>query len=170
MKVSKYNNEEFRDYLSIIKFILNNSIKINLGINLDLIISSSLLHSLKEVSKYIDNKVIKHIATVLPTPSTILNAPPMYQEMGDRIPRRIHRKLEKTNEGKHREIDITLRYMDAMGIDYNVLFPSPMLNLGLHPLAEIEVEMSRAYNRWLVENILAEEYRRKCITYNKETC
>ena len=51
-----------------------------------------------EIAKYIDNKVIKHIATVLPTPSTILNAPPMYQEMGDRIPRRIHRKLEKTSE------------------------------------------------------------------------
>ena len=118
-----------------------------------------------EIAKYIDNKVIKHIATVLPTPSTILNAPPMYQEMGDRIPRRIHRKLEKTNEGKHREIDITLRYMDAMGIDYNVLFPSPMLNLGLHPLAEIEVEMSRAYNRWLVENILAEEPRIMSLLY-----
>ncbi|NQV80122.1 MAG: hypothetical protein HQ495_06180, partial [Alphaproteobacteria bacterium] len=35
-----------------------------------------------EIAEYIDNRVIHHIATVLPTPSTVLNAPPMYQEMG----------------------------------------------------------------------------------------
>ncbi len=118
-----------------------------------------------EIAEYIDNRVIHHIATVLPTPSTVLNAPPMYQEMGDRIPRRIHRKLEKTSGLRHREIDVTLRYMDAMGIDYNILFPSPMLNLGQLPLAEIEVSMSRAYNRWLVERVLAEEPRIKSLLY-----
>jgi len=118
-----------------------------------------------EIADYIDNRVIHHIATVLPTPSTVLNAPPMYQEMGDRIPRRIHRKLETTPGPRHREIDVTLRYMDAMGIDYNILFPSPMLNLGQLPLAEIEVAMSRAYNRWLVERVLAEEPRIKSLLY-----
>ena len=118
-----------------------------------------------EIADYIDNRVIHHIATVLPTPSTILNAPPMYQEMGDRIPPRIHRKLEETSGRRHREIDVTLRYMDAMGIDYNVLFPSPMLNLGQLPLAEIEVAMSWAYNRWLVERVLGEEPRMMGLLY-----
>ena len=49
--------------------------------------------------------------------------------------------------------------MDAMGVDYACLFPTPMLFLGLHPQVEIEVAMCRAYNRWLCERILAVEPR-----------
>jgi predicted TIM-barrel fold metal-dependent hydrolase len=41
-----------------------------------------------------------------------------------------------------------------MGIDYGVLFPTPMLVLGLHPQKEIEVEYARGYNRWLTREIL----------------
>jgi predicted TIM-barrel fold metal-dependent hydrolase len=44
--------------------------------------------------------------------------------------------------------------MLAMGIDYAVLFPTPMLVLGRHPQLEIEVEYSRGYNRWLIKEIL----------------
>jgi uncharacterized protein len=44
--------------------------------------------------------------------------------------------------------------MLAMGIDYSVLFPTPMLVLGRHPQLEIEVEYSRGYNRWLTKEIL----------------
>ncbi|MEA2978984.1 MAG: uncharacterized protein QOF91_2827 [Alphaproteobacteria bacterium] len=118
-----------------------------------------------EIAKYIDNRVIRHLASVSPNPSTILSAPPTTQDMGDRIGRRIHRKLEHTPEGRHREISLTLRYMDAIGIDYTILFPSPMLLLGQHPLVDIEVAMARAYNRWLVENVLAVEPRIKSMLY-----
>ena len=118
-----------------------------------------------EIAQYIDNRVIKHIASVLPAPNTILNAPPMFQEMGDRIPRRIHRKLEATPKDTHRDISLTLRYMDAMGIDYNILFPSPMLMLGQHPLPDIEVAMARAYNRWLCDHVLAVEPRIMSLLY-----
>jgi predicted TIM-barrel fold metal-dependent hydrolase len=55
--------------------------------------------------------------------------------------------------------------MDAMGIDYNVLFPSPLLMLGQHPLAEIEVAIARAYNRWLVEKVLVAEKRIMSLLY-----
>jgi len=55
--------------------------------------------------------------------------------------------------------------MDAMGVDYAMLFPSPMLLLGLHPVPEYEVAMSRAYNRWLTEKILANENRLKTMLY-----
>ena len=50
---------------------------------------------------------------------------------------------------------LTKRWMDAMGVDYACLFPTPMLYLGLHPQVEIEVALARAYNRWLCEHILA---------------
>src|SRR5436189_218695 len=49
--------------------------------------------------------------------------------------------------------------MEAMGVDYSCMFPTPMLFLGLHPQTEIEVNLCRAYNRWLCERVLAEEPR-----------
>jgi uncharacterized protein len=49
-----------------------------------------------------------------------------------------------------------LRYtMGRMAIDYAVLFPTPMLVLGTHPQVDVEVELARAYDRWLVEEVLA---------------
>src|SRR5207302_4330183 len=49
-----------------------------------------------------------------------------------------------------------LRYtMGRMGIDYAVVFPTPMLVLGTHPQVDVEVELARAYDRWLVEEVLA---------------
>jgi hypothetical protein len=38
--------------------------------------------------------------------------------------------------------------MDAMSVDYSCLFPTLMLAVGLHPDAEMEVELCWAYNRW----------------------
>jgi predicted TIM-barrel fold metal-dependent hydrolase len=49
-----------------------------------------------------------------------------------------------------------LRYtMDRMAIDHAILFPTPMLVLGTHPQVEVEAELARAYDRWLVEEVLA---------------
>ena len=58
-----------------------------------------------------------------------------------------------------RDVSLTRRWMDAMGVDIAVLFPSPMLQLGLHPQVEAEVALSLAYNRWLCERVLAHEQR-----------
>ncbi len=58
--------------------------------------------------------------------------------------------------GKHTDITLTLDWMDAMGVDYCCMFPTPMLFLGLHPQVEIEAAMCDAYNAWLCERILAQ--------------
>src|SRR5262249_58140372 len=81
------------------------------------------------------------------------------QDTGGRIPRhelRRHdiRRHDKLGGGNHRDVAMTLEWMDAMGVDYSCLFPTPMLFLGLHPQVEVEVAMCRAYNRWLCERIL----------------
>ena len=76
------------------------------------------------------------------------------------------RKMDQTpDDDKHRDIHLSLKWMDAMGVDYVMLFPTPMLLLGLHPVPEYEVAMSRAYNRWLTEKILQEEKRLKTMLY-----
>src|SRR6185437_7983226 len=55
-------------------------------------------------------------------------------------------------------------YQD-MGGDVAVMFPSPMLQLGLHPQVEVEVALGRAYNRWLCERVLAHEPRIRSMLY-----
>ena len=52
-----------------------------------------------------------------------------------------------------------------MGVDYTCLFPTPMLSFGLHPQVEVEVALSRAYNRWLCERVLANEPRLISLLY-----
>ena len=79
--------------------------------------------------------------------------------MAGRIVRNKARRLEKPRPAKHRDIGMTLDWMDAMGVDYACLFPTPMLFLGAHPVPEVEVAMAQAYNRWLCERILAHEPR-----------
>ena len=45
------------------------------------------------------------------------------------------------------------------------MFPTPMLQLGLHPQVEVEVALARAYNRWLAERVLAHEPRIRSMLY-----
>jgi predicted TIM-barrel fold metal-dependent hydrolase len=77
-----------------------------------------------------------------------------YQDMGGRVTRYPMRSSEKTEPGKQRDVELGHRWMDAMSVDYSCLFPTGMLNVGLHPQKEMEVEICWAYNRWLTENVL----------------
>lgn len=53
----------------------------------------------------------------------------------------------------------TLRSMDALAIDYTIMFPTPMLNLGLNPDLSVRDELTWAFNRWLVEDVLPSDRR-----------
>jgi predicted TIM-barrel fold metal-dependent hydrolase len=116
----------------------------------------------KEIFGYIDSPVIRRAAmesvgrTGRPP---LLNSQIGYQDGDGRITRNAMRRLEKVSDDGHRDIVTTKRWMDAMGVDYACLFPTPMLFLGLHPQVEMEAALSQAYNRWLCEHILAHESR-----------
>lgn len=88
-----------------------------------------------------------------------------YQDMGGRVMRYSTRGLEKTPGDRHRDISLARRWMDAIGITVAVMFPTPMLQLGLHPQVEVEVALARAYNRWLCERVLAHEPRIRSMLY-----
>ena len=62
---------------------------------------------------------------------------------------------EDRADGTHRDIQLGHRWMDAMSVDYSCLFPTGMLNIGLHPQKEMEVDLCWAYNRWLTEKMHA---------------
>ncbi len=79
------------------------------------------------------------------------------QDMGGRVTRYPLRRSEKTDQdGKHRDVQLGERWMDAMSVDYSCLFPTGMLNIGMHPQKEMEVDLCWAYNRWVTEKVLPE--------------
>ncbi len=95
-----------------------------------------------------------------------------YQDMGGRVTRYPLRNSEKTENqtGAERDIQLGHRWMDAMSVDYSCLFPTGMLNIGLHPQKEMETELCWAYNRWLTEKIMPEADNRffsmLCLPFN----
>ena len=125
--------------------------------------------SYKDVFQYIESPVIRRDmidSAKRPGRSGLLNSSVGNQNLGGRITRSNLRSLQKVpNDGRHRDVAMTLEWMDAMGVDYACMFPTPMLFLGLHPQVEIEVALCRAYNRWLCERILAVEPRLVSMLY-----
>ena len=89
----------------------------------------------------------------------------LYQDLFGRIPHQTQQAETVSGDGTHRQVELTRRAMDSMGIDYTVAFPTPMLLLGMHPQAEVEVALGRAFNRWLVEELLPREPRIKAMMY-----
>ncbi len=82
-----------------------------------------------------------------------------YQNLGGRVTRNPRVNAEVTPKDTHRDITLTKRWMDAMGIDIVCLFPTPMLTLSLTPRPEVEVALARAYNSWLCDKVLSAESR-----------
>ena len=82
-----------------------------------------------------------------------------FQDAFGRIPHQceLGESVEKTDE--HRDVTLIRRAMDSMGIKMQVVFPQPMLEMGLHPDQDIVTAMTFAYNRWFASTILAREKR-----------
>ena len=82
-----------------------------------------------------------------------------------RIPHQASLLEPVEKQGVHRFTELARRSMDAMGLDYQIVFPTPMLTLGMHPQDDVEVALCGAYNKWLVERILPEDERLKGLLY-----
>jgi predicted TIM-barrel fold metal-dependent hydrolase len=125
--------------------------------------------SFEQIIAYIEDPVIRHTAQAKKGMGGgrpgFLHSQAGFQDVAGRIPRYTDRRLEKTPPTPHRDITLTKRWMDALGVDMVCLFPTPMLQLGLHPLVETEVALARAYNRWLTETILSSETRFRSMLY-----
>ncbi|HEY7075268.1 MAG TPA: amidohydrolase family protein [Solirubrobacteraceae bacterium] len=88
------------------------------------------------------------------------------QDMSGRVLRYSARGMEEWEaEGEQRDLVLIRRAMEMLGIDYQIVFPTPMLNLGLHPQGELEVAIARAYARWMSERVLSADPRVKTMLY-----
>ena len=119
--------------------------------------------SYAEVFEYIENPVMRarRDASAAAARTGFLNTPGRLSEQ-----RRPHHPPQAAARSrsraprKHRDIGMTLDWMDAMGVDYACLFPTPMLFLGAASAGpRSRSRCAQAYNRWLCERILAHEPR-----------
>ncbi len=119
-----------------------------------------------EIIEYIENPVIKRMAESIGGRGGLMPTPLGNQHVSGRISRYQLRTKEKVETTEvPRDLVIVKRVMEAIGIDYQVLFPTPMLNLGVHPQVEVEVELAKAYNQWLIEKVLAVDPSVKTMLY-----
>lgn len=125
--------------------------------------------SMKDIIEFMEDPVLRQLGQVSAMGGgggTMFGSGVGYQSIGGRVMRYPLRKIEKTpDDGVHRDIHLSLKYMVAMGIDYAVMFPTPMLTLGMHPQPEVEVGLARAYDRWMVEQVLPGNSRIKSLLY-----
>ena len=121
--------------------------------------------SYKEIFDYIDDPVMRDNFKFSKGQTLHPRSTGGYQEMAGRITRYQHRATEQAPGAPHRDIGLTRKWMDSIGVDVACIFPTPMLGLGLNPVIEVEVQYARAYNRWLTERILAEEPRMVSMLY-----
>jgi predicted TIM-barrel fold metal-dependent hydrolase len=122
-----------------------------------------------EILDYFEDPVLRQLLKSDGTKSIGVNSmfatSPGFQDMGGRVTRYPLRRIEKTGPGKQRDAELTTRWMDAMGTDIAMLFPTPMLLLSSHPLIETQTALAWAYNRWLTERVLSVEPRLRSMLY-----
>jgi len=125
--------------------------------------------NLEPILECIDDPVVRQMAVNTyryKGAAAVMYDQPGYQDLGGRILRYALRKTEDVPKSElPRDVVKALRWMDAMGVDYACLFPTPMLFLGLHPQVEMEVALARAYNRWMTEVVLPSEPRLRSMLY-----
>jgi len=120
-----------------------------------------------EVIEYIPDEVIRDIAGNFKaggkvTPGIIqASSWPTHQNVGGRIPHDPGTDEDTEGEGVHRDVVLARRALESMGIDYQITFPTPMLSLGMHPELDVEIAVSRGYNRWLCDRVIGEDDRIK---------
>ncbi|MDQ6773893.1 MAG: amidohydrolase [Candidatus Dormibacteraeota bacterium] len=125
--------------------------------------------AIPEVARHIENPNIRR-GFERASPGMIMHAL-IPGNLGDRtVGGRIRTELDSQlptgeTDGVHPLAAGMLHSMNQMGIDYSILFPTPMLTLGTHPQPEMEVELGRAYNRWLVRDVLPASPRLKTMAY-----
>jgi predicted TIM-barrel fold metal-dependent hydrolase len=124
-----------------------------------------------EILDHLENPVLRHNAKTMtqdwPNARQVAfsnhSVGMTFQDVFGRIPHQaeLAEFVEKTDE--HRDLTLVRRAMDSMGIKIQIVFPQPMLEMGLHPEADIATAMTFAYNRWFTRTILPRETRVKTL-------
>lgn len=130
------------------------------------------IESWADICEYIEDEVVRaqaldHLRNRTGSPPYGLNGDHAlrYQDCGGRIPHQAKLGETVAESSVHRDVTLIRRAIDSFHLDYMVVFPTPMLNLGMHPQYDMEAVLGRAYDRWFCENILPMDPRMKTLLY-----
>ncbi len=117
-----------------------------------------------EVVSYIEDPVIRRRAEVSTgsagaAGSILPRGPVGDRTVGGRIQRYGLSAAENAAEPRTPDVGVVKRAMDAIGIDYAILFPTALINMGILPEVDVQVALHRAYARWITERVLPDEPR-----------
>ena len=128
--------------------------------------------SWSEILEYVPDPVIRDIGENFKTPGGVVTPGllqtsgwPFHQNVGGRIPHDPGLEEKADEPGVHRDVTLIRRAIESFGINYQVTFPTPMLALGLHPELDVEIALSKGYNHWVTERVLAADDRIKSLLY-----
>lgn len=127
--------------------------------------------SWRQVIEYIEDPILLHQAREFQSrtggaPGLSNHTPGLrYQDAGGRIPHQQQIAEPVADKSVHRDVTLVRRSMQALGLDYQVLFPGNLLQLGTHPQPRVEAHLALAYNRWVCDTILPEDERIKTLLY-----
>jgi len=128
------------------------------------------LDSWAEILDHIEDPVLRRsgkvMAEIWPNAKNLAlsNHPPglTFQDVAGRIPHQAQlAEHVEPKDGEARDLTLVRRAIESMGIDVQVVFPQPMLEIGLHPSAAVEQQLIFAYNRWFTSRILGHDPRIK---------
>ncbi len=97
---------------------------------------------MKDILPFMENDVLRQLSMAQGAKGgrgTLMPQQIGYQDIGGRVTRYPLRASERFEADRHRDVQLGDRWMDAMSVDYSCLFPTGMLNIGLHPQKEMEV-------------------------------
>ncbi|KIU37592.1 amidohydrolase [Mycobacteroides immunogenum] len=80
-----------------------------------------------------------------------------FQDAGARIPHQAALAEDVPLSDVHRDVTLVRRAIEAMSLNYQIVFPQPMLEAGLHPVPTIAVQINLAYNEWFTQTILGKD-------------
>jgi hypothetical protein len=121
-----------------------------------------------DIAKYIEDPTIRYRAmhgaaagTARAAMRAVMPTSALDQSNSGRYLRYPRRRLETADADVPRDVALVRREMDSIGIDYQIVFPTPLLELGLHHDSRMETALSWAYTRWMTEEILPYDDRIK---------
>lgn len=127
----------------------------------------------QDISQYIEDGVIRRRieANMQSSGSNRASSSMIRSPIGDRtVGGRIQRYgLGPDAEAEYPDVEVMKCAMDCMGIDYSLLFPTPLLNIGILPEADVQSALMWAYACWLTERLLPNEPRLRtmiCLPFN----
>ncbi len=128
--------------------------------------------SFGQIAKLIADPVVRHQALVSASRKSgagFLGASVGNQDQSGRVTRYHTRHMDPYPQGAQRDAYLSRKWMDAMGVDIAMLFPTPVLTLASHPVQHLQNEYLRAYNTWLTDVVLPAEPRLRsllCLPFN----